>query len=134
VRFLGILLRLYSYAFHLALSAFLLGVAFIALSSHQPLALGMLPFSEEEMVSHVAMLGAAGLFSTLLALFRVFRYLFPLWALWALYLMVRGLLFSPYRFAGPEAFKAGLWLIAGAALALLGALWVLRTRRGRFYI
>ena len=132
MRFLGILLRLYSYAFHLALSAFLLGVAFIALSSHQPLALGMLPFSEEEMVSHVAMLGAAGLFSTLLALFRVFRYLFPLWALWALYLMVKGWLSGPYHFAGAEASRIGLWLIAGAAVALLGALSALRLRRGRY--
>ena len=129
--FLGILLRLFSYAFHLALSAFLLGVAFIAASSHQPLALGILPFSEDPMVSRVAMLGAVGMFSTLLALFRVFRYLFPLWAGWALYLMVKGLLFSPYRFAGPEAFRTGLWFVAAAALAFLGALWVLRSRRRR---
>lgn len=130
--FIGILLRLYSYAFHLALSAFLLGVAAIAASSHQALALGMLPFSEEQMVSHVALLGAAGLFSTLLALFRVFRFLFPLWAGLVLYLMAKGFLFSPYRFAGPDAFKTGLWLIFAALLAFFGALSVLKPRRGRF--
>ena len=132
--FVGILLRLYSYMFHLALSAFLLGIAVIAVSSHQPLALGMLPFSEDQMVSRVAILGAIGLLSTLLALLRVFRYLFPLWAGLVLYLMVSGFLFSPYRFAGPDAFKSGLWLIFAALLAFIGALWVLKPRRGRLYV
>lgn len=132
--FVGILLRLYSYMFHLALSTFLLGIAVISVSSHQPLALGMLPFSEEQMVSRVAILGAVGLFSTLLALFRVFRYLFPLWAGLVLYLMVSGFLFSPYRFAGLGAFKSGLSLILAALLAFIGALWVLKPRRGRLYV
>jgi len=132
--FIGILLRLYSYMFHLALSAFLLGIAIISVSSHQTLALAMLPFSEEQMVSRVAMLGAAGLFSTLLALLRVFRYLFPLWAGLVLYLMVNGFLFSPYRFAGLDAFKSGLSLILAALLAFIGALWVLKPRRGRLYV
>jgi hypothetical protein len=94
--FVGILLRLYSYMFHLALSAFLLGIAVIAGWSHQSLSLGMLPFSEDQMLSRVAILGVAGLLATLLALFRVFRYLFPLWAALVLYLMVKGFLFSPY--------------------------------------
>jgi hypothetical protein len=132
--FIGILLRLFSYLFHLGLSAFLLGIAVIAASSHQALALGMLPFSEEQMVSRVAMLGAIGLLATLLALFHVFRYLFPLWAGLVLYLMVNGFLFSPYSFAGPDAFKSGLWLIFAALLAFIGALWVLKPRRGRLYV
>ncbi len=132
--FVGFLLRLFSYLFHLALSAFLLGVAAIAAFSHQTLALGMLPFAEEQMVSRVAILGAIGLLATLLALFHVFRYLFPLWAGLALYLMVNGFLFSPYRFAGPDAFKSGLWLIFAALLAFIGALWVLKPRRGRLYV
>jgi hypothetical protein len=134
VSFLGILLRLFSYAFHLALSAFLLGVAVLAAWNHQPLALGLLPFSEDQTVSHVALLGAVGLLSTLLALFRVFRYLFPLWAGWALYLMVNVLVFNPYRFAGPEEFRVGLWLMVAAAVAFLGALGVLKSRRRRFFI
>lgn len=132
MRFLGSLLRLYSYAFHLALSAFLLGVAVIAVASHRPPALGMVPFGEDEMVSGVAILGLIGLFSTLLALLRMFRYLFPLWAAWALYLIAKGWLAGPYQFDGAEAFQIGLWLIAGAAVALLGALSALRLRRGRY--
>jgi hypothetical protein len=132
--FVGILLRLYSYMFHLALSAFLLGVAAIALWSHQPLSLGMLPFDEEQTVWRVALLGAAGLFATLIALFRVSRYLFPLWAALALYLMVKGFLLSSYRFVEPDAHKTALWMILAALLALFGALWVLKPRRGRLYV
>jgi hypothetical protein len=120
--------------FHLALSAFLVGVAAIALSSHQPLSLGMLPFDEEQTVSRIAILGVAALFATLLALFRVFRYLFPLWAAYALYLMVKGFLLNSYRFVEPDAHKTGLWLILAALLAFFGALWVLKPRRGRLYV
>jgi uncharacterized membrane protein len=120
--------------FHLALSAFLLGIAAIALWNHQPLSLGMLPFDEDQTVSRIAILGAAGLFATLLALFRVFRYLFPLWAAFALYLIVKGFLLSSYRFIEPDAHKTALWLILAALLAFFGALWVLRPRRGRLYV
>jgi hypothetical protein len=133
VTFLGILLRLFSYVFHLALSAFLTGVAIIAASSHQTLNLGMLPFESEQLVSRVALLGVVGLVSTLLALTRVFRYLFPLWAGLVLYLMVNGFLFSPYSFSGADAFQNGMWLILGAILAFFGALWVLKPRRGRLH-
>ena len=132
--FIGILFRFYGYLFHLALSAFLLGIAGIAASSGQPLALRMLPFDDEHMTSRIAILGAAGLFATLLALMRVFRYLYPLWAALVLYLLIKGLLLGPYSFAGPEAFKGALWLILAAIAALVGALWVLKPRRGRLYI
>jgi hypothetical protein len=134
VTFAGILLRLYSYLFHLALSAFLLGIAGIAASSGQPLALRMLPFDDEHMVSRVAILGTVGLFATLLALTRVFRYLYPLWAALVLYLLIKGLLLSPFSFAGPDSFKGALWLILAAGAAFFGALWVLKPRRGRLYI
>jgi len=132
--FAGILLRLFSYMFHLALSAFFLGIALIALWSHQPLSLGMLPFDGDQTISRIAILGAAGLFATLLALFRVFRYLFPLWAAFALYSMAKDFLLSSYRFGEPDAYKTGLWLILAALLAFLGALWVLKPRRGRLYV
>jgi hypothetical protein len=133
VTFLGILLRLYSYVFHLALSAFLTGAALIAATSHQELSLGMLPFDSEHMISRVALLGLLGLVCTLLAITRVFRYLFPLWAALVLYLMVSGFLFSSYSFAGSSAFKTGMWLMLGALAAFFGALWVLKPRRGRLY-
>ena len=131
MRFLGILFRLFSYVFHLVLSAFLLGTAAIAASSHQSLSLKMLPFDDEHMVSRVAILGAVGLFCTLLALLRVFRYLFPLWAALVLYLMVTGLFFSSYTFEGVAGLKSGLSLVLGALCAFIGAAWVLKPRRGR---
>ena len=81
----GFLLRLYSYLFHLALSLFLLAIVTIAATSHQPLNLRMLPFSDDQMLMGVLGLGLAGLGSTLLAITRAFKYLFPLWAGYALY-------------------------------------------------
>lgn len=134
LRAFGFLLRLYSYLFHLILSLFLLGIAILSYTSHQPLDLGMLPFTSDRIVSGVFLLGVAGLLATALAITRIFRYLFPVWAAAVLYLMVRGFILSPYRFPDAGAFKTALWLILAAAAAVVGALWtVLKRRRGRLY-
>jgi hypothetical protein len=79
------------------------------------------------------MLGIAGLLATLLAITRTFKYLFPVWAAIVLYLMVRGYIFSPYSFPNADALKTALWLILAAVIALVGALWTLKPRRGRLY-
>jgi hypothetical protein len=134
LRAIGFLLRLYSYLFHLLLSLFLLGIALVAGSSHQALNLGMLPFAPEHMVRTVFVLAMAGLISTALAMTtRVFRLPFPVWAALVFYWLFRGFFFSPYSFPNPGAFKNALWLILGAFLALIGALWTLKPRRGRLY-
>jgi hypothetical protein len=119
--------------FHLLLCLFLLGIALIAGSSHQPLTLGTLPFAPEHVVRTVSLLAVAGLTVTILAIARTFKFLFPLWAALVLYWLVRGFFFSSYTFRSAGAFKDALWLILGALLALVGALWTLRTRRGRLY-
>ena len=134
MRFLGLLLRLFSYLYHLALSAFLLGISIIAGTSRQPLNLGMLPFSEAQMKLGVFALSVVGLITTLLALTRVFKYLFPIWAAVVVYLMFKGFLFSTYSFPGQDAFKAAVFLMLGALIALIGAFWVLKPRRGRLYL
>lgn len=130
---LGFLLRLYSYLFHLALSLFLLGVAAIAASSHQPLNLTMLPFSRENLLEGVFLLGSVGLICTLLAITRIFKYLFPIWAGYLLYLAVNGFFFTGYRFAGEKAFESACWLTLALIGAFVGAVWTLKPRRGRLY-
>ena len=133
MRAIGFLLRLYSYLFHLLLCLFLLGVASIAGSSHQSLNLEMLPFAPEHMVRTILVLAIVGLIATVLAMTRVFKILFPVWAALVLYWLFRGFFLSGYSFPGAGAFKSALWLILGALLALVGALWTLRPRRGRLY-
>jgi hypothetical protein len=133
LRVIGFLLRLYSYLFHLLVCLFLLGIALVASTSHQPLNLGMLPFAPEHMLRTVFILALVGLLSTVLAMTRILRILFPVWAALVLYWLVRGFLFSSYSFPNAVAFKNALWLILGALLALVGALWTLRPRRGRLY-
>ena len=131
MRVIGFLLRLWSYVSHLVLSLFLLLLALISATSHQRLKLGMLPFSDDRMLIGLVTLGVAGLICTLLAMTGRFRYLFPLWAAVVLVLMVKGFILSPYTFPNADAFRVALWLIFGALCAFLGALWVLKPRRGR---
>ena len=95
--------------------------------------MGMLPFSDDNILRGVFLLGLAAITTTLLAMTRILKFLFPLWAAFALYLMVRGFLFSPYSFPDTNSFKDALLLMAGAVLALIGALWTLKPRRGRLY-
>ncbi|MFL6463430.1 MAG: hypothetical protein ACJ73N_03355 [Bryobacteraceae bacterium] len=85
------------------------------------------------MLRTVFVLAVAGLLSTVLAMTRILRFLFPVWAALVLYWLFRGFLFSSYSFPNAGAFKNALWLILGALLALVGALWTLRPRRGRLY-
>ena len=54
--FLNGLLKFYAYIFHLALSAFLFGIAMLARTGHQSLHLDMLPFDQERMISRVSMM------------------------------------------------------------------------------
>lgn len=134
MKLIGFLLRFFSYLFHLVLSLFLLGIAAVAASSHQPLQMGMLPFDDEHMVAGLFWLAVLGLVITLLAITNLFRYTFPLWAVLVLYLMVNGFLFSSYGFRDESDFKTACALMLGAVVALVGAIWVLKPRRGRLYL
>ena len=133
MKVLGLLLRLFSYLFHLLLSLFLLGIAILATTSHQSLNLGMLPFEKEHVLRGVYTLHIIGLLSTLLAITRLFKYLFPVWAAVVLYILVRGFIFSSYSFPNTGALRSALWLILAALAAFIGALWTLKPRRGRLY-
>ena len=127
----ALILRVYSYLYHLVLCLFLLGIAIVAKSSTTILQMPMLPWSGSELLSWLLWGSLAGIVSIFLAITGVFRFLFPIWTLVVLVLMVQGFLVKPYTFEGKPDFYQVLWLIAGAALAFLGSLTLLRPKRNR---
>jgi hypothetical protein len=125
------ILRVYSYLYHLVLCLFLLGLCIVAKNSATTLKLSMLPWSGSELTTWLLWGSIVGLLSIVLAITGVFRFLFPLWTLIVLVLMFQGFLVKPYTFEGKPAFYNTLWLIAGAALAFLASLTLFRSRRRR---
>jgi hypothetical protein len=126
---IALLLRLYSYLFHLLLSLFLIGISGVAIVNGKALELRMLPWSGFATNHWVLGLGIAGLASLFLATTRSMRWVFPLWALGVFIAMARGFFVTPYSFEGAEAFRSASWLTLGALVAFLGSLFLFRRRR-----
>ncbi len=131
--FVNGLLKFYAYLFHLALSAFLIGIAILARVSHQPLHLEMLPFDQERMISRVSLLSLIGFISIFLATVRIFEFVFPLWSLAVVVLMVWGFFFSSYSFNGISGLEWALLLILASLFALYGSILVLMPKRRRHW-
>lgn len=125
------ILRVYSYLYHLILCLFLLGICIVAKNGATTVKLSMLPWSGSELTTWLLWGSIFGLLSIVLAITGVFRVLFPLWTLIVLVLMFQGFLVKPYTFDGKAAFYNTLWLIAGAALAFLASLTLFPSRRRR---
>ena len=121
------LLRFYSYLFHGLLALFLIAISGLAMASDAPnLHLDMLPWRGSTLL-HVLFFGSfAGLLTLILALYGTLRFLFFLWSLVVAVLLVKGYVFSGYRFA-PGELKTAAWLMALAWIAVLGA-WFQMTR------
>jgi hypothetical protein len=123
LKIIGLILRLYSYLYHLILSLFLLGLGIVAsIGGMHNLNLGMLPWKGAELTHWVIGLAIAGLVSILLAVSGVFRYLFPIWCLTVVVLMIRGFFLSPFAYHGPDEFRGVVWLVVGAIGAFLSSL------------
>ena len=125
------ILRVYSYLFHLVLCLFLLGVSIVAMTSPSTLKLSMLPWSGADLTTWLLWGSLAGILSVILAITGVFRFLFPIWALVVLVLMFQGFILKPYTFEGKPDFYNVLLLIGGALLAFLASLTLLGARRSR---
>lgn len=123
-----LVLRLYSYVFHLALSLFLFALGCLtALSGVNNLSLGMLPWEGARLTYGVLGLGLAGLIFTGLAIFGHLKILFPLWAGVIFVMMFRGFFLSPFTFQGPDQFHGAILLTLGALGAFLSAWTVLQS-------
>ena len=127
----AMMLRVYSYLYHLVLCLFLLGISVVALSTSTTLKLTMLPWTGSDLTGWLLWGSLFGLVSLILAVSGIFRFLFPLWSLAVLVLMVRGFLLSGYSFEGTSDFYNALWLIAGSLLAFLASLTLFRPGRSR---
>ncbi len=114
-------MRYFAYLFHALLAFFLLAVSGLALASGTPgLKFGMLPWAGSTL-NYVLFFGAlAGLATVLLAFRGTLPVLFLLWSALVALLLLKGYIFSGYRFE-PGEWKTALFLLAASFLALPGA-------------
>jgi hypothetical protein len=120
------IMRYFSYLFHTLLALFLIAISGLATASGSgDLHLGMLPWTGDTL-ERVVLIGAiVGLVIVILAMRGVLRILFLIWAFLVFVLMVKGYIFSGYKF-GPNEFRTALYLIGAAFLSLFGAWFQLR--------
>jgi ABC-type maltose transport system permease subunit len=123
------LMRYYSYLFHLILALFLLAVSGLALASGSGnLHLGMLPWTGQTLTYAVFFGALAGMIAVFLAMKGTLRILFLLWSAVVVVLLIKGYIFSGYKFQGSE-FKTAIYLIVASLIALPGAWFQLRRVR-----
>jgi hypothetical protein len=123
MRAIAWLLRIFCYLFHTILSLSLLALGGVAvLSGVHDMKLETLPWQGTQLNHWLLILGTVGLFSVLLAVTGKLRFLLSAWSIYAMVMLVRGVFFSSMTFEGREDFHNWLWLIAGAAVALIGSM------------
>jgi len=123
-------MRYFSYIFHTLLALFLIAISGLAMASGGgDLRLRMLPW-EGDTLERVVFAGAVvGLVTVILAMRGVLRILFLIWSFLVFVLLVKGYIFSSYKFQ-PNEFRTALYLIAASFIALFGAWFQLqRTQR-----
>ena len=123
---LGLLLRFYSYVFHLAVSGFLLALGIVSAATSTDLHLDAIGLPPEKALAGVFILGIVGLLCTVLAFTGMLRILFPIWAALVVWLMIKGFFLSSATFAGPASFRWAILLTLGAVAAFFGALSTVR--------
>jgi hypothetical protein len=121
-----------SYVFHGLLCLILLAVSIVVLAGGaQTLHLGMLPWTGSTLLYALLFGSLAGLVTVLLAIKGTWRPLFFVWSLLVAVLLLKGYIFSGYRFS-PGEFGPVMLLIAGSWIALLGSFArMFRQLRGR---
>ena len=126
------LLSFLSYLFHGLLCLILFAMSSLAIiGGAQTLQLGMLPWTGSTLL-HVVLFGSlAGLVTVILAIIGKWRPLFFVWSLAVTLLLLKGYIFSGYRFS-PGEFAPVMLLIGGSWIALLGSFArMVRQLRGR---
>ena len=121
-----------SYVFHGLLCLILLAVSGIAIAGGGlTLHLGMLPWTGSTLLYALFFGSLAGLVTVVLAIKGTWRPLFFVWNLVVAVLLLKGYIFSGYRFS-PGEFSPVMLLIVGSWIALLGSFArMVRQLRGR---
>src|SRR5260370_6733293 len=105
------------------------GLALVA--GVQTLQLGMLPWTGSTLLYTMFFGALLGLLTVILAIKGMLRPLFFVWSLVVTILLVKGYIFSGYRFT-PGEFRTAIYLIVWSVIALLGACVQMgRTERAR---
>jgi hypothetical protein len=124
------LLRLFAYLYHGLLALFLLLAAALALASGSASAgalhLDMLPWSGAALAWILLAASLFGLIALLLAIARRGAALFFLWSLLVAAMLLKGYVFSGFRFAPGVGVRTAIYLILGSWLALVGAWFAVR--------
>jgi len=117
-----VIMRIFSYLYHLVLGLFLLAVGTLAMfGSNTTLAIDVLPW-EDPNLTYVIFFGSLiGLLSLFLAVRVKTRILFRLWSLIVFGLLVYGYFFAKYTFIHMDHFRDVALLTLGALLALCGS-------------
>lgn len=115
------LMRYYSYAYHGLLALFLFALAAVAIASgSHTLQLEMLPWTGPALTYWLLGGSLFGLAAVVLAFKGTARVLLLVWSVAVVLFMLKGYVFSSYRFASGEI-NTVLLLMFGAILAVLGA-------------
>ncbi len=132
MKVLGVIMRAYSYLFHVLLALFLIAVALVTLAGGvHNLNLRMLPWKGATLTYSVLTMGVVGLLASVLAFKGLLRLVFFLWALFVAGFMIKGYIFSSYIFAGAADFWRTMAFIGAALLAAGGAYLVWRQQPAR---
>jgi hypothetical protein len=122
------LLSFLSYVFHGLLCLILLAMSGLAMATGaQTLHLGMLPWTGSTLLYTLFFGALLGLLTVILAIKGWMRPLFFVWSLVVTVLLLKGYIFSGYRFVLGE-FRTAMYLIGGSLIALIGA-WVQMGRK-----
>ena len=109
-----------SYVFHGLLCLILFAVSSVAFASGAQLHLDMLPWTGSTLLYALLFGSLAGLVTLVLAIKGTWRPLFFVWSLVVAVLLLKGYIFSGYRFS-PGEFGPVVLLIVGSWIALLGS-------------
>jgi small-conductance mechanosensitive channel len=123
LRFIGNLLRVYSYIFEaiLCLAALAMSILIFA-SPHQDIRLGWLPWPDDSIAVWLMSLGVLGIVLVVLAATGRVRLLLFLFAITVFVILLKGLFLSSWRFNGADEAKRAAWFVLAAFLAVLGSI------------
>ena len=122
------LLSFLGYVFHGLLCLILFAMSGLAMAAGaQTLQLGMLPLTGSTLLYAVFFGALFGLVTVILAIQGRVRPLFFVWSLVVMLLLLKGYIFSGYRFV-PGEFRTAMYLIVGSVIALIGS-WVQMGRK-----